>query len=144
MRQRSTAFDRVARELIERSVAGLDDAGQVGAALDVACMRLELAMAAMVGTSGFRALFERALHLTRKEGPDPQLPLALARSGSGESWISSVSRIGTQNALTCASLLFANVLELLASFIGEDLTFRLIRRAFEDLEDTDSEGGQEP
>jgi hypothetical protein len=140
--KRSMPFDGIAHELVACAVADLHDPAAVGAALDAMCVRLEVAMAAMVGTAGFRALLERALHLTRKQGPDPELPLALGRSGSGESWIGAVERIGKANAVTCAGLLFVNVFTLLASFIGEDLTFRLIRRTFRDVRDAGSEGGQ--
>ena len=143
MRQRSAAFDRVAQELIEKAVAELTSAEQVGSAINGAFQRLERAMSAMVGDVGFRALFARALQITSKEGAATDLPIG-PQDASGEGWVGAAERVGAEKARLAATLLLANILELLASFIGEDLTFRLVRRAFQDSGNAGSDGGQEP
>ena len=143
VRKRSRAFDSVAQELIAKTVAGRAKADRVGRAINEAFRRLECEMAAMVGDVGAHALFVRALHLTAKEGVDADLPTAVAEGAPPGGWAALAERSGTQEACAAATLLFCNVLELLASFIGEDLTFRLVRRAFEDLGDAGADGDQE-
>jgi hypothetical protein len=45
-----------------------------------------------------------------------------------------IEREGPKVVAECAVALFANVISLLCSFIGEDLTFRLVRRVWTDLD----------
>jgi hypothetical protein len=142
VRQRSPAFDRVAQQLVEQAVAGRSEADQVSRALDESFERLERALATMVGELGFRALFVRAVHLTRKAEPELPPSVAVSADGSRLGWSECVERLGTEAATRCGALLCANVLVLLASFIGDDLTFRMIRRAFHDFEDAGYAGDQ--
>jgi hypothetical protein len=92
----------------------------------------------MIGEIGFNALLARALHLTRA---------SLGTNASGAllpdsvpSWRDMQERTDPDTTAECATQLLGHVLGLLSSLIGEDLTMRLVRRTWTDL-DT---GGSKP
>jgi hypothetical protein len=137
----TTTIQRVARRIMTCATAGRSAPEDVANAIETTFKQLEKVVSSMVGEIGFRALMVRALHLTRAASPKHrQLPSEHAVSFPSEGWKGSVEQTGASAAIESAAGLFENVLSLLGSFIGEDLTFRLIRRAWPDLD----EGGTDP
>jgi hypothetical protein len=91
---------------------------------------LAATISAVIGMAGYRALFGRARHLATAEhpwlsaadlGPDGSIHLQHAGAASD-----AILRDGT----LC---LLAHVLGILCDFIGDDLTYRLLRRVWTDL-----------
>lgn len=122
----------IARWIIayERAQAG----GDLPDAMRQAVAKLHTLTATLVGDRGFGALVARAVHLTR-----PTCPW-LEHAGSDVDAAQLVSalaaRIGeieAEEVERCVVLLLGHVLGLLCSFIGDDLTFRLVRRTWPDL-----------
>jgi hypothetical protein len=128
-------FAQLAKVIIDHGTEAHDEPGAIAQAVDAAFARFAQHASTMLGELGFRALMKRAVHLTRvclqHEGA---LSLALPTSVPGESWLSLVENRGKPVAVHCASALLAHVFELLCSFIGEDLTVRLIRRTWTELD----------
>ena len=93
------------------------------------CERLRESLSLLAGIRGFRTLLARALTLAKVEAPvlatvevkaDGSLiiPDALARDA------------GPAEAATAATALVAHLLQLLATFIGEALTLRLVHQVW--------------
>ena len=89
-----------------------------------ALTRLDDHCSQLVGKVGFEALFSRALHLTQ-----PDWPAARTLENLSE----TVQQEGAEKTRAGAALLFANTIGLLCSFIGDDLTFRVLERAWPEL-----------
>jgi hypothetical protein len=133
----------VARRVIARQVASAP-LEELAASIEQVFGRLHLVTATMVGDLGYLALQARAVGITRGTHrwlpivPVPLSPsLSFAFPGSG--WQTYVDQEGADEVLAGARLLLANVLTLMASFISEDFTFRLVGRAWPD-EDPAADG----
>jgi len=77
----------------------------------------------LAGVHGFRSLLSRALTLAKQENP----ALAAVRIGENGA-LEGVAEIGKSEADEL--VLVAQMLELLTTFIGESLTFQLVRDAW--------------
>jgi hypothetical protein len=125
---------QLAQRIFDRQLENRVDSAEVASAIEQTFARLEQPMMAMVGEVGFRAVMARALHLTRAALPKEALPpSATAVSGSNGGWSVAVESAGIERARVSAEALLAQVLGLMRSFIGEDLTVRTVRRAWTDL-----------
>jgi hypothetical protein len=128
-------FAQPARIIIDHATEAHDEPAAIAQAIEADFARFAQHASSMLGELGFRALMKRAVHLTRvslqNEGA---LSLALPTRVPGESWMPLVENRGKPVAVRCASALLAHVFELLCSFIGEDLTVRLIRRTWTELD----------
>jgi len=125
-------WERVFHRLLMRE-AGADAEGRaIAAAARRLCERFAQQVSPLIGDAGFAAICARSLHLTRRQFPS----LAPHLSDHGDAPFTRVQvsledqepAVATQAAV--AVLTTAG--ELLASFIGEGLTSRLLREAWPD------------
>jgi hypothetical protein len=83
---------------------------------------------ALVTAAGYRALLARALHVTKARFPF----FAGVQLSAGDAFIEGPQMVpGEPNDIGLAELI-ANLIALLATFIGDDLTKNLIRGAWPD------------
>lgn len=135
-------FHELARRILERATADCESPAQVAQTIEATFTRLTELVSGMVGEAGFSALVARALHLSRLRLPkDNPLPSQLDPSLLCSCWGAIVDHVGALASVRCATLLFGHVLGLLGSFIGEDLTLRLVRRAWTDADDSGPSSG---
>lgn len=129
-RQAATpALRDLARRLVESEAAGQPSAPVTADGAERAVSKLREYLARLIGIGGFRALLARALQLTKAEVPSlrgVQAEPDGALSGLPE-WV-----LGRDPAEARAALVavLANVLWLLAVFIGDDLVERLVREVW--------------
>lgn len=130
----------LAHQLIEVETAAVTSPQQLEAGIQRVFQRLHELMSALVGPTGFSAAMRRALASTPEcAWLDP----AASRGGPAGTHViqgiaGSVEREGAERVIECATLLLENVLILLCSFIGNDLTVRLVRRSWPELPAKDS------
>jgi hypothetical protein len=111
---------------------GVDvDAGAVAAAARRTCEHLARQLAPLVGEGGVAAIYTRSLHLVQRQFPG----LAPGRESAQRDgpFVRVEQFLAHQQpavASAAAVALFTTVGELLASFIGEPLTMRLLREAW--------------
>jgi hypothetical protein len=94
--------------------------------------RLRLHLAALMGRVGFRALLSRALVLANAEIPWLRA-VDVQADGSLEGLDELKARVGSNEFLEGCVVLLAQFLGLLVTFIGEDLTLRLVRESWPKL-----------
>lgn len=96
------------------------------------CERLRPRLAALMGTVGFGALLARALSLATTENPGLRA-LHVDGDGALQGWAERKARIGPDKSFNGDITLLAHLLGLLATFIGEDLTLRLLQELWPKL-----------
>jgi hypothetical protein len=109
-------------------------AARFGDAIEHAFVTLYELLSPLVGEVGFQAVLQRALHLTVPK--HPWLAAIETHRVAGTSpvvsgWGAVFGARQAAEGRECAVHLFAQVLALLCSFIGEELTFRLIGRVWD-------------
>jgi hypothetical protein len=125
----------LASGIIEHFAGKLAEPVAVARALTQIFKELERHSATMVGDTGYRALEQRALYLTRIVAKkDPSLSSIELTRLPDPNWTETVEQLGEQKARRYAAALLAQLLGLLVSFIGEDLTVRLVRRTWTELD----------
>jgi hypothetical protein len=168
-----TALGRQVEDLAKRIVAaettGCTQPGDLERAIEQMLSRLEKRLVTVIGPVGFRALLERAAHLTRTTWPwidtaqiEADAQVVIRRMAKAEDQAMGmvkagvhikdlakvIEREGTAQVTAGASALLAHLIALLCNFIGEQLTFRLLRRVWgrlpEDGTGPDEEGGLGP
>jgi hypothetical protein len=96
------------------------------------CEKLRPHLAMLMGKAGFRALLSRALTVAHAEFPWLRA-VQINPDGSLAGWEASQSQ-GDEKARDQGGVfLVAQLLGLLVAFIGENLTFRLVREAWPKL-----------
>ena len=128
------ALRQLARRLLEEEAGGQSEPAVVGRAAEEVLRRLRDRLVTLVGARGFEALLRRALTLA--EGEIPELERVRVAPGGGVVGLPSAIEARTEGEATAGPLrLLGHFFELLATFIGEDLTARLaagIQRAGDD------------
>ena len=122
-----TAGD-LARQLLLQESGGHRESVALAEALERVCQRLHQRMVGLIGRAGFAALFTRALHLAREAHPaltgvafDDQAEVCLR--GTHEF---AAARQPSEVSDAMGTIL-AQFVGLLITFIGEELSMRLIR-----------------
>jgi hypothetical protein len=121
-------FARVGRE-----GASSDDAI---AALTSVYERLELAMSAVLGDEGYRAMFARCMRKAKAGNPCLQ---GVLLADSPRFLVPLYTRLRQENALTIqntGAALMTHFIELLVTLIGNDLTLKLFHRVWPDAVDS--------
>jgi hypothetical protein len=114
----------VVRMLLEHHHSRTDTASQskAGNALHgAATEELRIYLCKIIGSSGFHALFSRALKQATNRAPELEV-LRLQPDGTLDG-LAGMDRHGAQDA---EEIILAELLELLVTFIGEGLTRRLL------------------
>ena len=130
---RAVAARLIAAETEGKSAPTLPAAVQV-------CEKLRPHLATLMGKAGFRAVLSRALAVGRAEVP--WLPaVQVDAEGALEAWDAAEVPVEPEELAESGVLLIAQLLGLLAAFIGDSLTLRLVRDvwptlALEDLKFT--------
>ena len=132
-RLRALAYQILKQEL-DRGESGATDA-----TLEREYQRLYDALVGLVGEVGFQALLLRAAHLAGPELGWLAKVLGSASANVPARELAELAR-GQQVALTfdCMTTLFAHLIGLLFTFIGDDLTMRLVRRTWTGISAPDS------
>lgn len=153
MKRPPWSLNEIARRVIEHETANCREPAALAPVIEGVFVALEALMATLIGPAGFRAVVDRAVHLTNATWPwiqsseihasaqwiitGPARPTGeaegIARVNanviiSGLSAI--VEREGEAQVKAGAAALLENILQLFCSFIGEDLTFRVVARAW--------------
>jgi hypothetical protein len=131
-----TSYDmwqRVFRRILAREAGAGADAPAIAAAARRLCERFAKQLTPLIGDAGVAAVCARSLHLTERNIPG----LAPGRpSAQGDAPFARLQRSLEQQepaaAPAAAVVLLATIGELLASFIGEGLTSRLLRETWPD------------
>ena len=133
MRQPTPQIKKLARRLLAHESKKSPSPVKLDEALEVCCQRLHKGLDPLIGAGGFRALLDRALYLAKKE----------------HSWLHGVELEdypGCElNALQEAmegqkpavinetfTVILANVIWLLVTFIGEDIALGLVDELWPD------------
>src|SRR5215207_7043707 len=131
MRQATPQLRDLARRLFAREAKRSRAPAALAEAMEVSCRRLHARLDPLIGAGGFRALLVRALHLAAKEFPwlgaarveeHPACTLKGLREAMKGQDASDVSG--------AFALVLANIIWLLVTFIGHDITFGLVREAW--------------
>src|SRR5215207_9622306 len=128
MRQATPQLRELSRRLFAREAKRSRGPGALAEAMEVSCRRLHARLDPLIGAGGFRALLARALHLATKEFPwldavrveeHPACELKGLRE--------AMKGTDSSSAGDAFTLVLANVIWLLVTFIGEDIAFGLVR-----------------
>jgi hypothetical protein len=122
------ALRELARRLLEDEASGHDEPG---VAAEEVIRKLRERLVDLIGARGFEALLRRALRLAKTEAPE--LDPVEVTPGGGLAGLPRVTagRTGDE-AIDAPVSLLAQLLELLAAFIGVDLTSRLALKSERD------------
>lgn len=132
----------LARQLVALEAAqGQSSDDRVDEAVKV-CEKLRVLISKLVGVAGFGALLSRALALAKAEEPSLGV-LRIQPDGSLEGF-DEAERAGVSGE--GGVVLVARLLGLLVTFIGQSLTFSLVRDAWPDAswDGTNADTGEEP
>lgn len=104
------------------------------------CEKLSPHLATLMGKAGFRAILARALVVASAEVPWLKA-VQVNADGVMEGWDKLAPRVAGKELTACGVVLVAQLLGLLAAFIGGNLTLGLVRDvwpklALEDLKNT--------
>jgi hypothetical protein len=127
----SGAIQSLTRRLFEFETAADSGPDELAAGTGVILSKLYAQLEPLIGSMGFQVLSARALHLTRREFPS----LAEVKSGAkkcpGLTGLREAVHGQEPGEASAASMaIIAHLLGLLANFIGEGLTIRLVSRAW--------------
>jgi hypothetical protein len=96
-----------------------------------ACEKLRLHLSKLVGVAGFQALLTRALTLATAEIPWLE-SVQVKADGALEGFSESVQQQDADAAAAGMAALLGQLFRLLVTFIGADLTLRLVRDMWSD------------
>ena len=123
------------RQILIQSALPLPDdplisASRMAEALVIAADRLLAQLEVLVGILGADALYSRSVHITRQSCPLLVLSASRPRAEQLELLRIDIEKMDVTNARKVAVSLLANFADLLVSLIGESLTHRLLRSAW--------------
>jgi hypothetical protein len=129
----NAALRDVARALLTSTDRSRTDSAVLAAAVRRAHASLSQVMAPLIGQTGTNSLSARAVHLARAEYPW----LAPTRHPDSTETVfglvaASLERQAPDVALEAGTAVLATLAGLLATFIGESLTLRLLRKSWPD------------
>jgi hypothetical protein len=132
---------KVARRLISEELNQDDSADTEGRAAFRVCDKLRRSLSLLTGARGFRSLLVRALSVAAAEVPWLE-QLTVGLDGSLIFPAEFEGRLGRKEAAKGGTALVTHFLELLVTFIGEQLTLRLVQQVWPKaaLNDPESEG----
>jgi len=124
----------LARALLDSQNGGLEADAQLEAAERV-LQRLAERVSPLVGSGGFFLLLQRTLKRTRAEHPcldgirvESDAPWRLPRSAE------DTQERSAEEVAAAAQALLAELIALLARFLGSDMAIRLVRQSFPEIE----------
>ena len=137
----------LASRLVAYETSGNKSSGTNPPAAFQVCEKLRPHLATLMGKGGFRALLSRALTVASEEA-SLLVVVQIDEDGSLEGWDRPEARVSPKELTESAVLLTAQLLGLLAAFIGDNLMLRLVREiwpkvSLEDLKFTKGDPHEE-
>jgi hypothetical protein len=131
MRQATPQLKSLAQRLLVHEANKSPNPAKLAEDLEVCGQRLHKRLDPLVGAGGFRALLERALFLAKKEHPWLEGVEIQAYPGCELKALNEAmtGRQSTEIRETL-TIILANVIWLLVTFIGEDIVYGLIEEAW--------------
>lgn len=134
MKPPGQAIGSLAQRLLEHEAGTQPDAEGIAAGAEDVCGKLSGHLEPLVGPMGFHVLLGRALHLASAEFP----VLEGVRSGeASDGWLLGLGErvLGRdpREVRAAVTAVLARFLEVMAHFIGEDLTVRIVSRTWPDV-----------
>ncbi len=124
----------LARHLVAYEAAGGQSLEEHGEAVEQACRRLRQRLVGVIGQSGFDILFAHALAITKAEFSFlAGVEIGQWPTGCLTGWHEPIQGLDADQARAAHVSLLANLIWLLATFLGEDLSLRLVGQAWPEL-----------
>jgi hypothetical protein len=121
------------RQLLARKTGRWAASPVIAAAARHQCERFARQVTPLIGAGGIAAIYARSLNLIQRQFPSPAPVLSSDPGDSPVARVQSFLEAQDQAVATEAAVaVLTTVGELLASFIGESLTTRLLREAWPD------------
>jgi hypothetical protein len=141
---RPPELDDLARRIVEFHLQGRHGPSHHAEGIEAAFRRLHDVVTRLIGPGGFRAVMERAVHLSRAECPWLEgTAVVVDTTVVLRDLAGVVEREGPERVKDGAVVLFGTVISLLRTLIGDGLTLSLVSRSWRELEGvaTDSQEG---
>jgi hypothetical protein len=134
MKPENPKLNKLALRLFEHEATKSGNSDDPAKAIESCCQRLHDRLDRLIGAGGFRALLYRALYLAKKkyawlEGVGIEDYPGCEFKDLRE----AVKGKESPTVNEACTLILANVIWLLVTFIGEDITFGLIEEAWPDV-----------
>ncbi len=125
---------RVGRRLLDRELDGGVEPDAIAEVAERAAGKLGQHLSRLIGAAGYYALLKRALHLAGREHAFlvPVQPTPTADGGL-DGLRAAIQVVDPERARAALVELFSQLVGLLVTFIGQDLTLRTLRQAWPDL-----------
>ena len=125
----------LARRLLDDELGARGDLSSVGNAAERVGQNFSLRLAPLVTGAGSQALLSRSLHLTRPEFEFlERLRVGPSSDHCFEGMDEALRGVEATMALDAFVVVFANLIGLLVTFIGEDLAIHAVREAWPDVQ----------
>ena len=118
------AMRELVRRLLTQEALGGEGQESLILSADRVLDKLRVHLSTRIGQEGFRTLLSRALALTTAR--HPHLSLVRVEASGALAGLQEAAGANPQATAAAAEALVAHLLELLVTFIGEDLTTRLL------------------
>jgi hypothetical protein len=130
-RQATPQLQNLALQLLVHEAKNSPSPAKLAEALEVCCQRLHKRLDSLIGAGGFRALLDRALFLAKKEHPWLKA-VGIGEYPGCELKVLHEAMNGRKPAEVreAFTIILANVIWLLVTFIGEDIAFGLVEEAW--------------
>jgi len=122
----------LSRTILEHEIGKREAPDEIAAAIERCFQRLYAELVNLVGHAGYQALLARAVHLTRPEGGPLEVAIADG-TVNVKDLAERVKRDGGPRVIDDTTTLLANLIGLLTTFLGEELTMRLVRRIWTEV-----------
>jgi hypothetical protein len=129
------------RGLLAREAGSDADAAAIASAARRLCERFAQQLTPIIGDAGVSAICSRSLHLALRQLPPP-MPIPAQNGGPFARLQVALQGLEPRDATEAAVGVLTTASTLLDSFIGEGLTTRLLRGAWPDNFDGDSQETQ--
>ena len=128
----STSHRAVAAWVLEQELGDRADGDDVRDAAERACQKLSWRLARLVTVEGYRALLDRSLHLGRDRFP---ILAGISAGTEPDACLGGLRTVAPVDSFTLHAALtevLAGMLGLLSTFIGDELTIRIVRDVWPD------------
>jgi hypothetical protein len=132
----------LARWLLDFEASAADPAGEKSQEVFSVCGKLKQRLSTLAGTAGFRALLSRSLTLAQMKAPCLKA-VRVEEDGSLTLSPSGECPLNKEEIAKAEAALVAQLLDLLATFVGESLTLILVREIWPEAPYKSSDAGTE-
>jgi hypothetical protein len=133
MSQPTPQMRDIAERLLDSETSAIKSDGTRILPAAPVCEKLRASLAALMGRAGFSALVSRALAQAQRKEPSLRA-VRVNAEGALERSNEAAARVSAAKDVEGSVALVAQLLELLVAFIGENLTLRLLRDIWPNLQ----------